>query len=93
MIVEATRHNNPDLVLMDLSLPGLDVLNIVRNIRADTNLDEIPVIAVSNAVINDDEAKEISKEYDEIIAKPISITLLMKKIDGILAKSKKYTIR
>jgi two-component system, cell cycle response regulator DivK len=93
MIVEATRHNLPDLVLVDLALPGLDVLNIVRHIRSDSKLDLIPVLAVTNATINDDEAKEIQKEYDELVAKPISITLLMAKIDGILAKSKKYTIR
>lgn len=93
MIVEATRHNNPDLVLVDLALPGLDMLNIVKHIRSDDNLDDIPVIAVTNAVINDDEIKEIKKEYDEIVSKPVSITLLMDKIDSILAKSKKYTIR
>jgi two-component system cell cycle response regulator DivK len=93
MIVEATRHNNPDLVLIDLSLPGLDVINIVRNIRLDEKLDHIPVLAVTNATINDDEVKEIQKEYDEVISKPIAVTTLMSKIDTILAKSHKYTIR
>ena len=93
LIVEATRHNSPDLVLMDLAMPGLDMLNIVRMIRSDEKLDEIPVIAVTNAVINDDELIDIQREYDEIVSKPVSITLLMNKIDGILAKAKKYTIR
>lgn len=93
MIVEATRHNKPDLVLVDLAMSGVDVLNIVRNIRADTNLDAIPVVAVTNATINDDDVQMVKNEYDELVAKPISITLLMTKIDLILAKHKKYTIR
>jgi DNA-binding response OmpR family regulator len=74
-------------------LPELDVLNILKNIRSDSSLDTIPLVAVTNASINDDEIKEIHKEYDELVSKPISITLLMNKIDSILAKSKKYTIR
>lgn len=93
LIVEATRHNNPDLVLVDLALPGLDMMNIVKSIRSDEKLDSIPVIAVTNAAINDDEMHQIKKEYDEIVPKPVSITLLMNKIDGILAKARKYTIR
>ncbi len=93
MIVEATRQNKPDLVLVDLALPGLDILNIVKNIRADTNLDSIPVIAVTNATINDDDITHVRQEFDEMVSKPVSISLLVGKIDGILAKVKKYTIR
>jgi two-component system cell cycle response regulator DivK len=93
LIIEAARHNKPDLMLVDLALPGLDVLNLVRNIRADTTLDLIPVIAVTNATINDDEMNDIQNEYDELITKPVSITLLITKIDSILAKVQKYTIR
>lgn len=92
-IVEAARHNKPDLVLVDLALPGLDVLNIVKQIRMDSNLDTVPVIAVTNATINDDEMKEIQKDYDAFVSKPVSITLLIDKIDNTLAKAKKYTIR
>lgn len=92
-LVESIRQNKPDLVLLDLSLPGLDVMNIVKQIRSDCKLDCIPVIAVTNVTINDCEITEIQREYDEIVSKPISITILINKIDCILAKAKKYTIR
>lgn len=93
MIIEAARYNKPDLVLVDLALPELDIMNIVRNIRADATLDSIPLVAVTNATVNDDEMQYVRQEYDEMVSKPISITLLIGKIDSILAKSKKYTIR
>lgn len=92
-LIESIRQNKPDLVLLDLSLPGLDVLNIVKHIRADSKLDSIPLVAVTNSTINDCEISAIQREYDEIVSKPISITLLINKIDCILAKVKKYTIR
>lgn len=93
MIVEAARQNKPDLVLVDLALPGLDVLNIVKRIRMDAEMDSIAVIAVTNATINDDEMQGVQKDYDAFVAKPVSITLLINKIDTILAKAKKYTLR
>ncbi len=93
MIVEATRQNKPDLVLVDLALPGLDILNIVKHIRMDSQLDSIAIIAVTNATINDDEIKAVQNNYDEFVSKPVSITALIQKIDHMLGRAKKYTLR
>ncbi len=53
--VEAARRERPDIVLMDLSLPVMNGWDATRAIKADTDLQEIPVIAVTAHAMQGDE--------------------------------------
>ena len=92
MIVEATRQNKPDLVLLDMSSPGLNPVKIIKKIREDEKLDNIPVLAVADYLAEED-TDFMSQEFDELLAKPTSISFIVSKIDTILAGIKKYAAR
>lgn len=61
----------PDLVLMDISLPGMDGIEILKRMRANDKLKMIPVIALTAHAMHGDLEKYILYGFDNYISKPI----------------------
>jgi len=77
----------PDLVLLDISLPGMDGNEILTRIRADERLRPLPVIALTAHAMAGDREKYLSAGFDDYITKPIvDETLLFDAIEHRLAK-------
>ena len=75
----------PDLILMDLSLPGIDGWEATRLIKADPALMHIPVIAVSAHAMTGDEQRARDSGCDDYISKPIDEEILFAKLRKFLA--------
>ena len=71
--IEAARRDNPDIILMDLSLPELDGWSAAREIKADPVLAKIPLIAVTAHTLAGDRRKALEAGFDSYISKPINI--------------------
>jgi len=69
--LEALREDPPDLVLLDISLPGMDGIEILERMRADVRLEGVPVIAVTAHAMTGDREKYLAAGFDEYVAKPI----------------------
>jgi two-component system cell cycle response regulator DivK len=67
----AAEHR-PDLILMDVQLPELDGYEATRRLKADPDLRDIPVIAVTAYALSDDEGKARAAGCDGYVAKPFS---------------------
>jgi two-component system cell cycle response regulator DivK len=65
----AERHV-PDLILMDLQLPGIDGCEAARRIKANSALRRIPIIAVTSYAMSGDDAKALAAGCDAYVAKP-----------------------
>ncbi len=63
--------NLPDLVLLDISLPGMDGTEILARIRADEQLKKLPVIALTAHAMSGDREKYLSAGFNDYITKPI----------------------
>lgn len=83
--VELAARAAPDLVLMDLYLPGMDGFEAVRLIKAGTLARRIPIIALSAHAMEDDRAKALAAGCDDFETKPIDFTRLIAKIRRLLA--------
>ncbi len=76
----------PDLILLDISLPEMDGLEVLRRIRDDELLSELPVIALTAHAMAGDRARLLSAGFDEYVTKPIADeSLLLGAIDRCLA--------
>lgn len=67
--VSLARSEKPNMILLDLYLPGIAGLDIVRTLRADEKLREVPVIALSAGDIHD-QAEAIRSGCNEFLSKP-----------------------
>jgi CheY-like chemotaxis protein len=76
----------PDLVLLDISLPGMDGNEILARIRADDKLRHLPVIALTAHAMAGDREKYLSAGFNEYVTKPIvDETVLIRAIEHWLA--------
>jgi two-component system cell cycle response regulator DivK len=70
----------PDLILMDIQLPGLDGYEATRRIKADPALSGIPIIAVTSYALSGDEEKARAAGCSAYVTKPYSPLELLKKL-------------
>ena len=78
--LEAVAKQRPDLILMDIQLPGMDGYEATRRIKADPALRSIPIIAVTSYALSGEEQKARAAGCDEYVAKPYSPRQLLAKI-------------
>ena len=75
----------PDLILMDIQLPGIDGYEATRRIKADPALRAIPLIVVTSYALSGDDAKALAAGADAYVAKPFSPRALLTTVRKYLA--------
>jgi CheY-like chemotaxis protein len=86
--VAAARSDPPDLILMDLSLPGVDGWEATRRLKAAPETKGIPVIALSAHAMEGDREKAVAAGCDDYEQKPVDFGRLIEKISALLAKGR-----
>ncbi len=79
------RSSRPDLILMDMHLPGMDGFEATRIIKAEEALQHIPIIAVTAITERKDEERVLESGCNGFIAKPINTRELASQIEEFLA--------
>ena len=78
--VAAAETHRPDLILMDIQLPGLDGYEATRQIKANPELQHIPIIVVTSYALSGDDVKAFEAGCDDYVSKPFSPRELLAKI-------------
>jgi two-component system, cell cycle response regulator DivK len=78
--VALAERQRPDLILMDIQLPGLDGYEATRRIKAKSDLARIPIIAVTSYALSGDDVKARQAGCDDYVTKPYSPRVLLAKI-------------
>jgi CheY-like chemotaxis protein len=89
--VRLAREQRPALVLMDLSLPGIDGLEATRRIKADALTSAIPVVALTAHAMTGDRERAIAAGCDDFLTKPIDDELLLKKLREWIDRARERT--
>ena len=82
--VDMSKSENPDLILMDLSLPVMDGWEATSTIKADNNTKDIPIIVLTAHAMAGDREKAIEAGADEYDTKPIDFKRLLGKIKDFI---------
>ncbi len=79
----------PALVLLDISLPGLDGVAVLARLRADPRLARVPVIALTAHALDGDRERLLAAGFDDYVSKPIvDETVLLDRIARGLARAR-----
>lgn len=79
----ATAHK-PDLILLDINLPGIDGYEVYRRLKMYDETKNIPIVAISAHAMPKDVAKGIMIGFNDYITKPINVTKFTEKVSRIL---------
>jgi CheY-like chemotaxis protein len=69
--LEGLQRDKPDLLLLDVSLPEMDGTEVLRRIRADARLRDLPVIALTAHAMAADRERFLAAGFDDYVTKPI----------------------
>ena len=81
--VAMAETSRPDLILMDIQLPGIDGYEATRRVRAHPALRQVPIIAVTSYALSGDDVKAMEAGCTDYVPKPFSPR-------GLLAKVREY---
>ena len=82
--VRLAASEDPDLILMDLQLPGIDGAEALRRIRASERTRDVPVVAVTAFAMDDDRQNAFDSGFTGYVEKPISVRLLPQQVRDFL---------
>ncbi len=83
--LETLKKTIPDLILLDINMPKMNGYEVHENIRKDSRLDRVKVLALSASVMKEDEERIRKAGFNDFIPKPIDTKGLVKKIREYLS--------
>jgi CheY-like chemotaxis protein len=82
--LDLAASENPDLILLDMSLPVMDGWEAARRLKADVSTAKIPVIALTAHAMVADKEKALAAGCDDFDTKPVELPRLLEKINLLL---------
>ena len=84
--LKVARKQHPDLILLDLMLPGIHGLDVCRIIKADANTEDIPIVMLTALGQEENIVKGLESGADDYITKPFSFKILLARIKSVLRR-------
>lgn len=88
LCIDLAISHKPDLILLDINLPGIDGYEVFKLLRLHEETKNIPVVAISAHAMPKDIQTGLSLGFSDYITKPINISIFLEKISKILNKTK-----
>lgn len=90
--LELAKNEKPDLVLLDIMLPGLNGNDVCKEIRKDTEISTMPIIMITAKGEELDRILGLELGADDYVTKPFSVRELMARIKAVLRRTKVETV-
>jgi CheY-like chemotaxis protein len=82
--LDLIQQERPDLVLLDIDMPGMDGLTVVQKIRENTSLVGLPVVAVTAFAMEGDRERAIAAGFTAYVTKPVRPATLRQQVQQLL---------
>jgi DNA-binding response OmpR family regulator len=86
--LEKAKQHKPDLIFLDIMMPGIDGLEVLKRLKDDDETASIPVVMLTGRAEEECKVKAEGLGDDDYIEKPVEIEKLRSRIEKILAKNK-----
>ena len=83
--LDLIQQEHPDLVLLDVDMPGLDGITVVKKIRANAALTGLPVVAVTAFAMESDRERCMAAGFTAYLTKPVRAAVLRQQVQQLLA--------
>ncbi len=90
--LELARSIKPDLILLDIMLPGMTGIDVCRSLKSDENYKSIPIILITGLADTEDTVKGLSAGADDYVAKPFQMQELLARIKSNLRMKELYDV-
>lgn len=84
---EMLEHTTPDLILMDIALPGMDGLALTRRLKSDARWRDVPIVALTAFAMKGDDRKAFEAGCDGYITKPVDTRKLPQQVAAFLRRA------
>ncbi len=81
-------ERSPDLILMDIQLPGMDGITAMKQLKADPNTQSIPIIAITASAMTNNRTTMLAEGFDGYQTKPISLKDFLGEVERVLVARK-----
>jgi two-component system, cell cycle response regulator DivK len=85
--IELARRNKPDLILMDIQLPEVSGLDVIKWLKSEDDLKHIPIIAVTAFAMKGDEERIREGGCEAYLSKPISVAKFLETVKNYLGEA------
>jgi CheY-like chemotaxis protein len=85
--LKRARDERPDLIIVDIQMPGLDGFGVIQELRRDRRFAETPVIALTASAMKGDRERAMGMGFTCYITKPIRPTALLSEVERLLAEA------
>jgi CheY-like chemotaxis protein len=82
--LEAASRVQPDLIILDLHMPGLDGFGVVKELRSQEAFNSLPIIALTASAMQGDKQKAMTAGFTGYIAKPVPLSHLRAEVSRLL---------
>jgi CheY-like chemotaxis protein len=89
--LEKIAEEGPDLVLLDIQMPKLDGLGVVRQLRQNPRFTSLPVVAVTSYAMRGDREKALDAGFDAYLTKPIDASRIRETVERLLCLAENPT--
>ena len=83
--LELARLQAPALILMDIQLPGMDGITAMKQLKADSTTQSIPIIAITASAMTNNRTAMLAEGFDGYQTKPISLKDFLGEVERVLA--------
>jgi DNA-binding response OmpR family regulator len=89
--LQAARRRIPDLIILDVIMPGMDGYTVCREIRADPMLQEVPILFLTAKTKDEDRIAGFNAGADDYLSKPFNLDELILRVRAILRRTQRST--
>ncbi|MBD3217744.1 MAG: response regulator [candidate division Zixibacteria bacterium] len=82
--LELAKENPPDIILLDIMMPGMDGFSVCRKLKDSDKTNDIPILMITSLNEVDDYVRAVDSGADDFITKPVNATAILARIKGFL---------